>query len=78
MAEKREYNLLGRQFHRKDAIARVTGRERYTCVDGGSLSCKVDRCGSVACENIEDALDVRYVVACRNSLYVRIPVNEVV
>jgi hypothetical protein len=53
MAEKREYNLLGRQFHRKDAIARVTGRERYTC--GQQLQ----------------------GVACRNFLYVRIPVNEV-
>jgi len=77
MSEK-SFSVVGHSFPRKDAVARVTGKERYTCVDGGSLSCKVDRCSSVACESIEDALDVRYVVTCRNSLYVRIPVNEVV
>lgn len=31
MTEKREFDLLGKQFRRKDGIARVTGRERYTC-----------------------------------------------
>lgn len=31
MTEKREYDLLGKQFRHKDSIGRVTGRERYTC-----------------------------------------------
>ena len=31
MNEKRDFDLLGKQFHRKDGIARVTGREVYTC-----------------------------------------------
>ena len=78
MNEKQDFDLLGVRFPRSDGIARVTGREKYTCVDGGSLSCKVDRCSSVACENIEDALDVRYVVACRNVTTRDIPVGEVV
>ena len=28
--EKTRFELLGRDFHRKDAVARVTGQERYT------------------------------------------------
>lgn len=35
VAEKREFQLLARDFARKDGIARVTGAERYT-VDGYS------------------------------------------
>lgn len=30
MIEKREFDLLGKQFRRKDGIARVTGQEKYT------------------------------------------------
>ncbi len=30
MDEKREFNLLGRDLPRKDGVARVTGKERYT------------------------------------------------
>jgi hypothetical protein len=35
VAEKREFQLLARDFARKDGIARVSGQERYT-VDGYS------------------------------------------
>ncbi len=39
---ERELNLVGRSFARSDAVARVTGAERYT-VDGNSRG--------VACSN---------------------------
>jgi hypothetical protein len=42
MTERMAFDLLGRQFPRKDGIARVTGREIYT-VDGNSAG--------VACRN---------------------------
>ena len=42
MTERTAFDLLGRQFPRKDGIARVTGREIYT-VDGNSAG--------VACRN---------------------------
>ena len=54
MTKKSGHELLGKQFRRKDGIARVTGAERYT-VDGNS--CRV------ACSNARVArIPVREVV----------------
>ena len=72
MEQKKVLETVGKSFPRKDGVARVTGREVYTCGDGGSLSGR-RRCSSVACENTGGVLDVRYVVACRNALFDRIP-----
>jgi|GEM_PF-5809767 len=34
---KEKLNLVGQDFSRKDEIARVTGREQYTCDIGNSM-----------------------------------------
>ena len=50
MEAKRSFDLVGKDFPRSDAVARVTGREHYTC--GRQLQ-------GVACSN---ALFVRIPV----------------
>ena len=75
---KKTFDLVGKTFPRKDGIARVTGREIYTCTDGGSSSCRLVRHSSVACESAAGVLDARYGVACRNATTLGIPADEVV
>jgi len=57
MEAKRSFSLVGKDFPRKDAVARVTGRERYTC----RRQLQGVACGNAPMIGIPGSTEARYV-----------------